>query len=152
MRSWLLALAVMGCAPMAAESTDSVPAMVATDSSVTEALPATPVVDRPVPSDSERASPPEAEASGVLDDAAVESTVVSAQQPADVVEFIEARDTCGHFMGEFVGDPAIDEPRGINQQIEAACQGLDERLAALKALHQHDAAIMAVLNEYEPLY
>lgn len=82
---------------------------------------------------------------------AVEKVSVLAM-PSDVVAFIEAREVCEHFMGEFVGDPAIDGPRGINQQIEAACVGLDERLAALKLKYFNDAATMAVLSGYEPLY
>ncbi|MBP6563130.1 MAG: hypothetical protein KA214_06640 [Neisseriaceae bacterium] len=70
-----------------------------------------------------------------------------AKVPADVAEYLEARDTCTHFLGEFAGDPAVDGPRGINQQIEAACTGLDERLAALQARYQDNAAVTAMLVE-----
>lgn len=149
MRSWLLALAVMGCTPVATEVTED---------TLTEAAPVVQTEDRPEPALLEEAGPgPSAVPLGrteamALEDAAEEVTLEAASLPPAVVAFIEARDTCEHLMGEFVGDPAIDEPRGINQQIEAACMGLDERLAALKAKHQHEAAIMAALSEYESLY
>ncbi len=144
MRSWLLALAVMGCTPVATQ---------ATEDTLTEAAPV--VLEAALPSEVEDASAHAVagiEEEVVWADAAKEVTLDEAALPPAVVAFVESRDACEHLMGEFVGDPEIDGPRGINQQIEAACIGLDERLTALKAKHQADAAAMAVLNEYELLY
>lgn len=151
MRVWLLALFVMGCTPMAAESSsepeEATPQTqtVAVDA-LAEPEPSIEIDEVPVKALVEK------HPQHTNDVAAIEVTDDAAFLPADVQAFIDDRENCEHFMGEFVGDPSIDEPRGINQKIEEACEGLDERLRLLNRLYRSHEGVKAALSEYEPLY
>lgn len=83
------------------------------------------------------------------------STAVCANRlPEDVQKFIEKRELCDHFRGEY------PEPEGwgssyqtrldeVNKAIKETCQGTDQALVKLKQQYKDDTAIMNQLNEFE---
>lgn len=150
MRYWLLALAMMGCTPVAVDTQDSEVVQAETPAEEPQAGVAAVMGEA---QEGQPAAAQEAQEEAVnVGVQVVTAARGTATLPADVAQFIEARETCEHFLGEFVGDPAIDGPRGINQQIDEACVGLDEQLLALNEKHQHNKVVVAALAEFEPLY
>jgi len=52
--------------------------------------------------------------------------------PQDVLDFIEKREACDHFRGEYSGDPEIDQGRKLYEQLDFYCPGTDKELFDLK--------------------
>lgn len=80
---------------------------------------------------------------------AVSSTFVAAAQPlpADVRVFVDRREQCEHWRGEYSEDEArIAE---INAKACAACLGTDAQLARLRKKYAADAGAKAALAKYE---
>lgn len=69
--------------------------------------------------------------------------------PQDVTDFIDRREACDHFRGEYSGEPEIDEGRNLYAQLEENCKGTDQQLSDLKKKYKNNAAVMEQLNEYE---
>lgn len=68
--------------------------------------------------------------------------------PKDVSSFLELRESCDHWRGEY----GYDEERqaDINWSICQSCPGTDAKLAKLKRKYSEQAKILAKLNELEP--
>jgi len=67
--------------------------------------------------------------------------------PADVVAFKTRRDECDHFRGE----DADDEARAaqLEKELNRTCTGTDSALAGLRRRYAGNAAVIAVLADYE---
>lgn len=67
--------------------------------------------------------------------------------PADVQAFVEQRDICDHFRGEY---PYDEERRQfLGKNITVLCTGTDARLAALKQKYLGSEAVQSALSGYE---
>ena len=67
--------------------------------------------------------------------------------PTDVVEFLERRVLCEHFLGE---EPYDDERREfLIRSIEATCGGTDAALVALRDRYRDDPLLLERLEEFE---
>lgn len=68
--------------------------------------------------------------------------------PKDVSSFLELRESCDHWRGEY----GYDEKRqaDINWSICQSCPGADAKLAKLKRKYMGQENILAKLNELEP--
>lgn len=67
--------------------------------------------------------------------------------PSDVVEFLERRVLCEHFLGE---EPYDDERRRfLARSVEATCSGTDAALAALRERYRDDPDLLDRLAEFE---
>ena len=69
------------------------------------------------------------------------------QWPPDVASFIERRDGCDHFRGEYPYDE--ERRKFLRQNILELCVGTDRQLALLKKRHRDNKAVIAKLDEYE---
>lgn len=70
-----------------------------------------------------------------------------AMLPADVIEFLERRVLCEHFLGE---DGYDAERRAfLERSIVATCTGTDAALEALRERYRDDPGILARLAEFE---
>jgi hypothetical protein len=67
--------------------------------------------------------------------------------PRDVNSFIEQREACDHWRGEY----GYDEERQaeIDMAVCETCVGTDERLAKLKRKYKAQQGIITRLNEFE---
>lgn len=72
---------------------------------------------------------------------------VAAELPKDVSNFIEQREACDHWRGEY----GYDEERqtDIDAAVCETCVGTDQRLAKLKQKYQGKKEIVNKLNEFE---
>ena len=68
--------------------------------------------------------------------------------PADVQRFIERRDTCEHFLGEFNGDGS-ERDREVIEAQNRYCKGTDKQLANLRRRYQNNAEVVQRLSAYE---
>lgn len=75
------------------------------------------------------------------------STVAAESLPKDVSSFIEQREACDHWRGEY----GYDEERQaeIDVTVCETCVGTDERLAKLKRKYKAKQGILTRLNEFE---
>jgi hypothetical protein len=69
--------------------------------------------------------------------------------PGDVQRFVERRDACDHFRGEFPDPPDPARVKEVLAMISQYCTGTDAQLAELRAHYQTNAAISKKLSEYE---
>lgn len=71
----------------------------------------------------------------------------SSALPKDVSTFLEQRESCDHWRGEY----GYDEERqaDINWAICQSCSGTDSKLASLKKKYRANARIMKKLNELD---
>lgn len=76
-----------------------------------------------------------------------EGVVAAEPLPKDVSSFIEQREACDHWRGEY-GD---DEERQaeIDMAVCETCVGTDKRLATLKRKYKAKQGIITRLNEFE---
>lgn len=72
-----------------------------------------------------------------------------AKLPADVVKFVDQREGCDHFRGEFPDPPDEQRMREIEREIRKLCTGTDRKLAQLKRKYAKNLAVMKRLNEFE---
>ncbi len=68
--------------------------------------------------------------------------------PADVTKFVEQRDGCDHFRGEY----PYDEERAqfLQKNLKELCTGTDKKLAQLKKKYKTRSDIINKLSDYEP--
>jgi hypothetical protein len=69
--------------------------------------------------------------------------------PDDVVRFVEQREACDHFRGEFPDPPDPERSAEVLKMIVEFCTGTDARLAELRARHYANATAMKRLSEYD---
>lgn len=62
--------------------------------------------------------------------------------PGDVTRFIEQRDACEHFRGEFPDPPDPGRVKELVKMVAENCTGTDTRLAELRARYQANAAVI----------
>lgn len=79
---------------------------------------------------------------------ATRASVAAESLPKDVSSFIEQREACDHWRGEY----GYDEERqaDIDAAVCETCVGTDERLAKLKQKYKGKKEILAKLAEFEP--
>ncbi|MDX8388290.1 MAG: hypothetical protein R8M46_07140 [Ghiorsea sp.] len=67
--------------------------------------------------------------------------------PYEVVQFIEKRDSCDHFRGEY----PYDKERRVflYKNMVELCSGTDKELADLKKKHNSNSDVMKALSVYE---
>ena len=68
----------------------------------------------------------------------------------DLATFLQRRDLCEHFRGEFADPPDPDRQREIDRGLAEYCTGTDAQLAALKKRYRDDPAVMKKLEALEP--
>lgn len=69
--------------------------------------------------------------------------------PSDVAKYIDQREGCDHFRGEFPDPPDEQRMREIEHEIRKLCTGTDKKLAQLKRKYAKNQAVMKRLNEFE---
>jgi predicted metal-dependent hydrolase len=76
------------------------------------------------------------------------TTVAAERLPKDVSGFIEQREACDHWRGEY----GYDEERQaeIDTAVCETCVGTDERLAKLKQKYRGKKEIISKLDAFEP--
>lgn len=69
--------------------------------------------------------------------------------PPDVAKYVEQREGCDHFRGEFPDPPDQQRMREIEQEIRKLCTGTDRKLSKLKRKYARNQMVMKRLNEFE---
>ena len=69
--------------------------------------------------------------------------------PSEVQSFVEQREACDHFRGEFPDPPDPDRTREVLKMIETYCTGTDAQLAELRDRHKANPTAMKRLSEFE---
>lgn len=69
--------------------------------------------------------------------------------PSDVARFVEQREGCEHFRGEFPDPPDEQRMKEIEREILRLCTGTDKKLAGLKRKYARNPVILNRLNELE---
>jgi len=69
--------------------------------------------------------------------------------PADVARFVDQREGCDHFRGEFPDPPDAQRIKEIERELRKLCTGTDKKLADLKRKYARNRAVMERLNEFE---
>lgn len=69
--------------------------------------------------------------------------------PSDVAKYIDQREGCDHFRGEFPDPPDEQRMREIELEIRKLCTGTDKKLAQLKRKYAKNQMVMKRLNEFE---
>ena len=79
------------------------------------------------------------------------SLSLSAQSrlPSDVVKYVEQREGCDHFRGEFPDPPDAQRMKEIERELRKLCTGTDKKLATLKRKYARNRAVLERLNEFE---
>jgi hypothetical protein len=68
----------------------------------------------------------------------------------DLATFLQRRDLCEHFRGEFADPPDPERQREIDHGLAQYCTGTDAQLAQLKQRYRDDPAITKQLAAFEP--
>ena len=71
----------------------------------------------------------------------------SASLPPAVTRFIERREGCDHWRGEFSEDPV--RRRQIEAGARQACTGSDRELDRLRRVYRRNPAVRDALKDYE---
>lgn len=69
--------------------------------------------------------------------------------PDDILKFVEKREMCDYYRGEFSGVRSLDEARDLNKKIKKHCKDSDKELLRLKTKHKNDESIFKMLDKYE---
>jgi hypothetical protein len=74
--------------------------------------------------------------------------------PADVRAFIDDRDACVHFSGEWPDSAsndkwAVERRKFLTKSIRKYCKGTNQRLRKLKAAHAGNAHVLELLNGFD---
>lgn len=69
--------------------------------------------------------------------------------PSDVARFVEQREGCDHFRGEFPDPPDEKRMREIEREVRKLCTGTDKKLDRLKRKYAGNQAVLKRLNEFE---
>lgn len=67
--------------------------------------------------------------------------------PADVTAALERRRACEHFLGEEPYD--AERRRFLELRIRQTCSGINEQIAATRALHRDDPRILDLFADFE---
>lgn len=80
---------------------------------------------------------------------AASSSAASPQKalPDDVSEFIEIRNACDHWRGEY--SDYEERNKQINKAVQETCTGSDAKLSALRKKYRSNAAVIKALADYE---
>lgn len=79
------------------------------------------------------------------------STAVSAATtkfPSEVASFLERRESCDHWRGEYGYDP--ERQADIEWAVCQTCRGTDTELARLKRKYSANPKVAAILDDFEP--
>ena len=74
----------------------------------------------------------------------------SAPATPDLRAYLERREMCDHFRGEFPDPPDPQRMREVNEQVAVYCPGSDAPLAQLRRRYRDDPAVMKQLDALEP--
>ena len=69
--------------------------------------------------------------------------------PSEVQSFVEQREACDHFRGEFPDPPDPDRTLEVLKMIDKYCNGTDARLAELRERHHANSTAIKRLSEFE---
>lgn len=69
--------------------------------------------------------------------------------PPDVVRYVEQREGCDHFRGEFPDPPDAKRMKEIEREVRKLCTGTDKKLQQLKRKYAKNPSVMKRLNEFE---
>lgn len=67
--------------------------------------------------------------------------------PPAVQRFVERRQGCDHWRGEYSEDPP--RRRQIERGVSVACTGTDRELKRLRRVYRRDASVLAALKDFE---
>ena len=151
----LATLSACSRAPATETPTNEAPALAEAARTVSDQEPssgeavATPETPPPLPLPPQRqamvAPPPVADLPA--DEALINADDGIAPFPAEVTDFMVARDGCDHFRGE---DPYDADRRAyLEDSIRQLCAGTDARLADLRRRYRADDDVLAALKGYE---
>lgn len=70
--------------------------------------------------------------------------------PRDASAYIQRRDLCDHFRGEYPAPSETTRMAEVVHALDRYCPGSDARLAALKARYRDNKTVQAALAGYEP--
>lgn len=68
--------------------------------------------------------------------------------PKDINVLVEQIELCQHFLGEISGEPALDQARNLNADLEKYCTNLDQKRDKLREKYRHFPHIINKLNSY----
>jgi len=71
------------------------------------------------------------------------------QLPSDVAKYVNQREGCDHFRGEFPDPPDEKRMREIEREIRKLCTGTDKKLEKLKRKYARNEAVLKRLNEFD---
>ena len=77
------------------------------------------------------------------------SIAAEARLPSDVAKYIDQREGCDHFRGEFPDPPDEQRMREIEREIRKLCTGTDKKLAQLKRKYAKNQVVMKRLDKFE---
>ena len=69
--------------------------------------------------------------------------------PSDVAKYVEQREGCEHFRGEFPDPPDKQRMKEIEREIRKLCTGTDKKLERLKRKYAKNQTVLKHLNEFE---
>ena len=69
------------------------------------------------------------------------------QRPLDVRTFVERREGCDHWRGEYSEDPP--RRRQIERGVKESCTGIDRQLVRLRYKYRRVPRIVAALRDYD---
>jgi hypothetical protein len=77
------------------------------------------------------------------------SAIAADRLPADVASYVEQREGCDHFRGEFPDPPDKQRMREVEREIRKLCTGTDKKLDRLKRKYSTNQTVLKRLNEFE---
>ena len=69
--------------------------------------------------------------------------------PSDVAKYVEQREGCDHFRGEFPDPPDKQRMKQIERELRKLCTGTDKKLAQLKRKYARNPVVLNRLSEFE---
>ena len=77
------------------------------------------------------------------------ASAAEARLPSDVAKYVEQREGCDHFRGEFPDPPDEQRMKEIEREIRKLCTGTDKKLERLKRKYARNQVVLKRLNEFE---
>ncbi|MCD2518021.1 hypothetical protein LQ564_17055 [Massilia sp. G4R7] len=77
------------------------------------------------------------------------ASAAESRLPTDVAKYVNQREGCDHFRGEFPDPPDKQRMKEVEREIRKLCTGTDKKLAQLKRKYAKNQAVLQRLSEFE---